>query len=183
VYDVVQPTFDNVQDVGLNVPPALLSLNNTVPLGVVGELEVSVTDMVNVVVAPEFIVVEFGKIDVVVESSRVTVIGDVPLLVACVVSPEYLPVMVAVDCEFVLVYETVQLPADRVHVAGLKVPPAVSVNATVPDGVLDVFEVSATVTVNVTDPPEVTVEEFGVMDTLVGSRGFTARDDVAVLGP
>ena len=35
VYDVVQPKFDKVQDVGLNVPPAL-SLNNTVPVGVVG---------------------------------------------------------------------------------------------------------------------------------------------------
>jgi hypothetical protein len=48
------------------------------------------------------------------------------------------------------------------------VPPAVSLNTTVPDGVLGVLEVSATVTVNVIDPPEVTVAEFGVMATLVG---------------
>ena len=168
MYDVVQLPSDKVHEVESKVPPALLSLNNTVPLGVVGELEVSVTDIVSMIVAPEFIVPEFGAIAVVVVSSRLIVRGDVPVLVACVGSPEYVPVMVSVACIFVLVYETVQLPDERVHDVGLKVPPAVSLNNIIPDGVLGVFDVSVTVTVNVTDPPEVTDAEFGVMDTLVG---------------
>ena len=168
MYDVVQLPSDKVQEVESKVPPALLSLNNTVPLGVVGDLEVSVIDIVSVIAVPEFSVLEFGNIDVVVASSRLTVRGDIPVLVACVVSPEYVPVMVAVACIFVLVYETVQVPDDRVQVAGLKVPPAVSLNTTVPEGVLGLLEESATVTVNDTDPPEVTVEEFGVSVTLVG---------------
>ena len=58
---------------------------------------------------------------------------------------------------FVLVYETAQLPDASVQVVGLKVPPALSLNTTVPDGELGVVEVSATVAVTVTDPPEFTV--------------------------
>ena len=81
-----------------------------------------------------------------------------------------------------VVYETVQLVADMVQVAGLNVPPAVSVNDIVPVGILDVFVVSPTVTVNVTIPPEVAVEELGVIVTVVVSRGVTARGNVVVLG-
>jgi len=80
VYDTVQPESDIVQVVGLNVPPALLSLNNTVPVGAVGVLEVSVTDIEIVIAEPVFEVPEFGKNAVVVPSSRVTASGDVPVL-------------------------------------------------------------------------------------------------------
>jgi hypothetical protein len=103
VYDVVQLPSDKVQEAESKVPPALLSLNNTVPLGVVGEFEVSVTDIVSVIVVPEFMVLEFGDIDVPVSSSRFTVRGKVAILVACAASPEYVPVIVTVACVFVLV--------------------------------------------------------------------------------
>jgi hypothetical protein len=49
VYDVVHPPDGNVQEVGLNVPPALLSVHITLPDGVVGELEVSIIVAVNVI--------------------------------------------------------------------------------------------------------------------------------------
>ena len=78
---------DNVQEVGSKVPPALLSLNNRVPLGVVGELELSAVDIVNKIVVPEFIVLWFGEIVVFVVSSKCTERVEVPVLFACVVSP------------------------------------------------------------------------------------------------
>lgn len=168
VYDIVHPPSDKVQEVESKAPPPLLSLNNIVPLGVVGEFEVSVTDIVNVIAVPEFTVLEFGEIAVVVGSSRLTKRDDVPVLVEWAVSPEYVPVMVTDAWLFVLVYETVQLPDESVQVVGLKVPPAVSLNTTVPDGMLGLFEVSAIVTVNVTDPPEVIDAEFDVMVKPVG---------------
>lgn len=183
VYEMVQLPSDKVQEVESKVPPALLSLNDTVPLGTVPELEVSATDIASEIVAPEFTVLEFGEIDVLVVLSRLTVRGEVPVLVACIVSPEYVAVMVTVDCVFVLVYDTVQLPDESVHDVGLKVPPPVSLNTTVPDGVLGVLEVSVTVTVNVTDSPEVTEAEFGVMNKLVGSAEFIVKGNVAELDP
>jgi len=183
VYEIVQLPSDKVQEVESKVPPTLLSLNDTVPLGTVPELEVSATDIASEIVAPEFTVLEFGEIDVLVVLSRLTVRGEVPVLVACIVSPEYVAVMVTVDCVFVLVYDTVQLPDESVHDVGLKVPPPVSLNTTVPDGVLGVLEVSVTVTVNVTDSPEVTEAEFGVMNKLVGSAEFIVKGNVAELDP
>ena len=44
----------------MNEPPALPSLQNTVPVGFVGELEVSVTVTVNVTTLPEIIVDVLG---------------------------------------------------------------------------------------------------------------------------
>lgn len=41
VYVVTHVPDCNVQEVGLNVPPSLLSLNEIVPESVVGELDVS----------------------------------------------------------------------------------------------------------------------------------------------
>ena len=81
-YDMEQPPPDNVQEVGSKVPPALLSLNNIVPVGVVGELELSAVDILNMTVVPEFIVLIFGEIVVIVVSSRFTVSGKVPELFA-----------------------------------------------------------------------------------------------------
>ncbi len=49
VYDVMHPPDGNVQEVGLNVPPALPSVHVTLPDGVVGELEVSAIVAVNVI--------------------------------------------------------------------------------------------------------------------------------------
>jgi hypothetical protein len=48
VYDVVQLPDANAHDGGLNVPPALLSFHDIVPVGVVGELEVSLTVTVSI---------------------------------------------------------------------------------------------------------------------------------------
>ena len=72
--------------------------------------------------------------------------------------------------EFVeAVYVTVQLPDDSVHEEILNVPPALpSLNATIPDGVVEELEVSVTEIVRVTDPPAVKLLELGVMVTLVG---------------
>jgi hypothetical protein len=67
VYVDVQIPDDNVQEAGLNVPPALLSLNNSVPDGVVGGLELSTTVTVSVTGVAEFMVDEFGVTIVAVE--------------------------------------------------------------------------------------------------------------------
>ena len=67
VYVVVQ-VDGNVHDDGLKVPPALLSLHDTVPVGVVGELEVSVTCTENDKVPLEGSVVELGVTVVLVGS-------------------------------------------------------------------------------------------------------------------
>jgi len=59
VYVDVQIPNDNVQDAVLNVPPALPSLSNIVPDGVVGEIELSETDIESVTCTPAFTVVGF----------------------------------------------------------------------------------------------------------------------------
>ena len=87
VYDVVHPPDGNVQEVGLKVPPALLSLHVTLPDGVVGELEVSATVAVNVIWVPEFTAAEFGVTVVVVEWKRFTVNDDTPELAVWLLSP------------------------------------------------------------------------------------------------
>ena len=58
----------NVHDGGLNVPPTPLSFHDMVPVGVVGELEVSVTCTENDKVPLEGIVVELGVTVVLVGS-------------------------------------------------------------------------------------------------------------------
>jgi hypothetical protein len=66
VYVDVQIPDDNVQEAGLNVPPALSSPNDMVPDGVVGGLELSETDIESVACPPVFTVVEFDVTAVVV---------------------------------------------------------------------------------------------------------------------
>lgn len=68
VYDVVQLPDDRAHAAGLNVPPAPLSLNNMVPVAVVGKAEVSVTVIVNVVGVPGLATDEPGDTVTVVES-------------------------------------------------------------------------------------------------------------------
>ncbi len=60
VYVVTHVVAGDVHDAGLNVPPAPLSLHDTVPVTVVGELEVSLTWAENVSVPLEGRVVELG---------------------------------------------------------------------------------------------------------------------------
>jgi len=52
VYDVVHIPADNVHVVELNNPPALPSLHDRVPLGIVGEFAVSATVAVSVIALP-----------------------------------------------------------------------------------------------------------------------------------
>ena len=49
---MVQLVDESVQDDELNIPPAFPSLHDIIPVGVVGELEVSVTVTVNVACDP-----------------------------------------------------------------------------------------------------------------------------------
>jgi len=51
-YVAVQLESESIQEDGLNVPPALPSLHDTVPVGVDEELEVSATLAVNVTCDP-----------------------------------------------------------------------------------------------------------------------------------
>ena len=78
--------------------------------------------------------------------------------------------MATLGKEFVAaVYVTVQLPDESVHDEILNIPPALpSLNATIPDGIVEELEVSVTEIVRVTDPPTVKLLELGVMVTLVG---------------
>ncbi len=80
MYVDVQLPDDNVQEDGLNVPPALPSPKDMVPEGVVGEIELSETDIESVACPPVFTVVEFDTTAVVVSGSDVLVeFVDVPL--------------------------------------------------------------------------------------------------------
>lgn len=81
VYDVVHVPDDKVHDDELNEPPAPPSLHDTVPLGVVGEFDVSDTVEVNVIAFPGTKDAEFGVMatDVVWIVSMVS--GSVPELV------------------------------------------------------------------------------------------------------
>lgn len=85
VYDVIQLPDANIHDEGLNAPPALLSLQDTAPVGVVGELEASLTVTVNVTDDPGFAVDRFDDMMTDVESE---VLGaDVLLLSVNIISP------------------------------------------------------------------------------------------------
>jgi hypothetical protein len=77
--------------------------------------------------------------------------------------------MVTLESEFeAAVYETVQLPDERLHEEMLNVPPALlSLSATIPDGTVGGLEVSVTSIVSVTVPLAVKVLELGVMLRLV----------------
>ena len=60
VYDTLQPPDDRIHVAELNVPPAPLSLHDTVPVVVVGALDVSVTCTENVDALPADAVPELG---------------------------------------------------------------------------------------------------------------------------
>ena len=79
-YETVQEADERTHDVGLNVPPDSLSLNCTLPVGVVGEPEVSVTVMVNVAYVPGFTVKIFG--DIFRDVGSIALVTEVPLLSA-----------------------------------------------------------------------------------------------------
>ena len=68
VYTVVQSPDDSVHEIGLNVPPAFPSLQDTVPVAVFVEFDISDTVATNVIEPPEDIV-EVGVRLRVVESS------------------------------------------------------------------------------------------------------------------
>jgi hypothetical protein len=87
-YELVQLPDDKVQDVGLNVPPELLSVNETDPDGICVEFNVSITFTASVNGVLEFKVAELGVIVVPVERSGCTVREDVAVLIAWVESPE-----------------------------------------------------------------------------------------------
>lgn len=81
VYDVVHMPDDMVHVEELKEPPALPSFHDTVPLGVVGEFDVSDTVDVNVITFPGTKDAEFGVMttDVVCIESMVS--GNAPALV------------------------------------------------------------------------------------------------------
>lgn len=66
VYDTEHEAADKLQKGRLNVPPALPSLHDTMPSGIIGRLDVSVTRAVNWVPVPWLIVTVFGVMVVVV---------------------------------------------------------------------------------------------------------------------
>ena len=66
VYDTVQTLDESVQVVGLNVPPTFPSLHDTVPMGMVWELDVSAIATVSVTCDPRIVVAVLGVIVVIV---------------------------------------------------------------------------------------------------------------------
>ena len=87
VYDVVHMPDDKVHVDELNEPPAFPSLQDTVPLGVVGEFDVSVTVEVNVIAFPGTKDAEFGVMTTDVGCIVSIESDNVPELVWCVASP------------------------------------------------------------------------------------------------
>ena len=69
VYDTSQLPDDGTHVAELNVPPAPLSLHDTVPVAIVGILEVSVTCTENVEALPADVVPELGVMVVLVVCS------------------------------------------------------------------------------------------------------------------
>jgi len=67
-YVAVQLPPDNVQELVLKEPPAPPSLNAIAPVGVVGEFDVSDTEIVIVAVPPEFNELGLDEINVLVGS-------------------------------------------------------------------------------------------------------------------
>ena len=81
MYAVVHIPVDNVHTEELNVPPTFSSSQVIVPVGVVGELDVSVTVAVNVSVFPTTYDEGFGDTVTDVGESRFFTKPDVPELV------------------------------------------------------------------------------------------------------
>jgi hypothetical protein len=160
-------------DVGLNVP-VLLVVKLTVPVGVVGVEDVSVTVAVQLLAL--LMVTEFGEhateVVVVCGGAGMTASVKVPWLVAWDESPPYEPVIRWWPMT-VGVYDMVQLavpalvPAVRLQLptVGEKVPVLLVAKVTVPVGVVGLVEVSVTVAVQLAAVP--TVSELGEQATLV----------------
>ena len=87
VYDVVHVPDASVQEDELNAPPTLPSPQVIVPVGVVGELDVSATVTVNVSGVPDTYDAGFGVTVTDVEESKLDVKMDVPEFAVCPVSP------------------------------------------------------------------------------------------------
>ncbi|MHB8601977.1 MAG: hypothetical protein ACYC9R_05000 [Nitrosotalea sp.] len=66
MYETVHEPDDNVQEAWSNMPPPFPSLHDTELVGVIGELELSVTVAVNVTDPPGYTVAGFGVTDNVV---------------------------------------------------------------------------------------------------------------------
>ncbi len=82
VYLDTQAPDKSVHEVALNWPPALPSFHDTVPVGVVGELDESLTLTTNVTVPLEDRVAGFGLIVAVVRCNTFTERLDIPALPA-----------------------------------------------------------------------------------------------------
>lgn len=88
MYNRVQWLLESAQSFGLKVPPAPLSLHDTIPIKAADGCEVSATVAVNVTAFPEADVAGFGvTVNVVPESSFVDNL-NAPELGMCVPSPE-----------------------------------------------------------------------------------------------
>jgi hypothetical protein len=114
VNTVVQSPDDSVQEGGLNVPPALPSLHDTVPVGVVGEAELSATVAVNVIDPPEETVEGLG-LSVRVVESRVLIKVELEVEVGTFEVLEAL----ALDEEELLAMDVDVLPSDVFDAAAL----------------------------------------------------------------
>ena len=159
-----------MQVLELNEPPAPPSTQETVPVGVVGDADESVTVDVNVIGLPAATEEGLGETAVEVEwggGGAWIVRDEVPELEECAESPEYPAVMVALAPDEGAVYTTWQElvlePADeRGQELELKDPPAPpSLHETEPEGVVGELPVSVTVAVKVTVPPAVTEDGLG----------------------
>ena len=108
MYTVVQMPDDKVQEEdGLNEPPALPSLQDTVPVGIIGEAELSTTVKENATCDPWVTVAGFGVIVIPSTCNGFTVKVDVPVLPECTLSPPYVAATVTELGEFVFGVNTV----------------------------------------------------------------------------
>ena len=80
VYIDAHDPDERVHEVTLNTPPALLSTHDTVPMGVVGELDESLTLTINLTVPAKDKVAGLGVIVVVVRCNSFTKRDDMPAL-------------------------------------------------------------------------------------------------------
>lgn len=87
MYDTAHAADDNTQETWLNVPPMLLSFQDTMPDGVTGELELSAIVVVSWTWVPGFIVSEFDVIVSVTGCNVVALIVEMLELLECVPSP------------------------------------------------------------------------------------------------
>ena len=87
VYFDTHAPDESVHEVALKVPPVLPSFHDTVPKGVVGEPDESLTLTTNVIMPLLGKVAGFGLIVVVVRCSTFTERDDIPALPECAESP------------------------------------------------------------------------------------------------